>query len=145
MKKVAFDTNILVAALVQPHAMHKRAIQWLKRAKMNELDMVISSHTLAELYAVLTTLPVSPRINSSIAWRLIHENIERHASIVALSSADYKSLLRELRDLMLPGGIVYDAIILKSALKAGAKQLLTCNIAVFRRISLHKEIQLVEP
>lgn len=143
--KIAFDTNVLVAGLVQPHTMHERAIQWLKRAKTGKLEMIISSHTLAELYAVLTTLPVSPRITSSMAWRLIHENIEQHASIVALSTSDYKSIIRELRDLMLSGGVVYDAIILKSALKAGAKQLLTFNIADFRRIYLHKEIQLIEP
>ena len=74
--KILFDTSVLVAAVVQPHPMHSRALPWLKRAKAGEYDFVVATHTLAELYAVLTTLPVKPRISSSTAWRLIQENIE---------------------------------------------------------------------
>jgi hypothetical protein len=40
------------------------------------------------MYAVLTTLPLKPRISTSIAWRLISENIESKAKIVSLSTQD---------------------------------------------------------
>ena len=76
--KVFFDTSVLVAALVKLHPMHSQAINWLKRAKSHDLDMIISSHTLAELYAVLTTLPVSPKITPEMAWRLISEKHRRN-------------------------------------------------------------------
>lgn len=66
--KVLFDTSVLVAALVKPHPAHTRAFPWLKKAKSGELTMIVSSHTLAEIYAVLTTLPVSPRITPDIVW-----------------------------------------------------------------------------
>ena len=143
--KILFDTSVLVAALVQAHPMHSHAVQWLKRSKSKEFDMVISSHTLAELYAVLTSMPVSPRITPEISWRLIHQNIESVASVTALSSSDYISVIRSLRDLGLSGGIVYDALILKSALKSGAEKLLTFNVSDFKRISQGEEIKIVAP
>jgi predicted nucleic acid-binding protein len=143
--RVVFDTSVLVAALVQPHPMHNRALPWLKQAKAHEIDMIISSHTLAELYAVFTTLPVSPRISSDIAWRLINENIVKVASIVSLKSLDYIAVIKELRDSGLSGGIVYDTLIFKSALKSGANRLLTFNLSDFERLSQHQGIEIILP
>ncbi|HDH87226.1 MAG: hypothetical protein DRG35_02195 [Deltaproteobacteria bacterium] len=59
--KTLFDTSVLVAAIVEPHSMHTRALPWLQRAKAGEIDFLAASHTLAELYAVLATLPLKPR------------------------------------------------------------------------------------
>ncbi len=56
--KILFDTSVLVAAMIEPHPFHNSAFPWLKRVKSNEIEMLVASHTLAELYAVLTTLPV---------------------------------------------------------------------------------------
>lgn len=83
--KILFDTSVLESAIVEPHPMHSRAMPWLQRAKAGKFDFVVASHTLAELYAVLTTLPVRPRISPAIAWRLVHENVETSAKIVSLS------------------------------------------------------------
>ena len=58
--RIVFDISVLVAALVQPHPFHDRALSWLKRANAEEFDLIVSSHTIAELYAVFSTLPVSP-------------------------------------------------------------------------------------
>jgi len=143
--RIVFDTSVLVAALVQPHPMHHRAFPWLKQAKAHEIDMIISSHTLAELYAVLTTLPVSPRISPDIAWRLIDENIVKVASIVSLKSSDYITVIKELRDAGLSGGIVYDILIVQSALKSNADNLLTFNVSDFERLSRHRDIKVLSP
>ena len=78
--KTLFDTSMIVAALVETHPMHERAFPWFKRSKAKEFELIIASHTLAELYAVLSTLPIKPRISPSVAWRLIHENIEARRS-----------------------------------------------------------------
>ena len=132
--KILFDTSVLVAAVVQPHPMHSRALPWLKRAKAGEYDFVVATHTLAELYAVLTTLPVKPRISSSTAWRLIQENIEGSAKIVSLSPSDYRHTIKRMADFGLNGGIIYDAIIAKVAQKAGIERLMTFNADDFRRV-----------
>lgn len=143
--KVFFDTSVLVAALVQPHPMHSRAINWLKQVKSRQFDMVISSHTLAELYAVLTTLPVSPRITPEMAWRLISENIEGIATTVSLSTSDYIATIKHLRDSGLSGGIVYDALAFKAAIKSNAAKLVTFNVYDFKRIWPDEKIQIVSP
>ncbi|HEV2064753.1 MAG TPA: PIN domain-containing protein, partial [Thermoanaerobaculia bacterium] len=74
--KVLFDTSVLVAAMVEPHPVHERALSWLKRARVGDFEFLVASHTLAELYAVLTTLPVRPRISPEIASRLVQQNVE---------------------------------------------------------------------
>jgi len=132
--KILFDTSVLVAAVVQPHPMHSRALPWLKRAKAGEYDFVVATHTLAELYAVLTTLPVKPRISSSTAWRLIQENIEGSAKTVSLSPSDYRQTIKRMADFGLSGGIIYDALIAKVAQKAGIERLMTFNADDFRRV-----------
>jgi len=142
---ILFDTSVLVAALVKAHPVHERAVSWLKRAKTGEVIMTISSHTLAELYAVLTTLPVSPRISPDMAWRLINENIEKTATVVPLDTEDYIETIRQLKAGGFSGGIVYDALIFKTALKSGADSLLTLNASDFTRLKFGEAPKIIEP
>ena len=125
--KILFDTSVLVAAIVEPHPMHGRALPWLQRAKAGKFDFVVASHTLAEFYAVLTTLRVKPRISPSGAWRLVHEDVDMSAKYVSLSMSDYKSTVEDVADLGLRGGTVYDALIAKAAQKSKVERLLTFN------------------
>jgi predicted nucleic acid-binding protein len=142
---ILFDTSVLVAALVKAHPVHERAVSWLKRAKTGEVSMAISAHTLAELYAVLTTLPVSPRISPDMAWRLINENIEKTVVVVPLGTEDYIKTIRQLKDGGFSGGIIYDALIFKAALKSGADSLLTLNAADFTRLKFGEAPRIIEP
>ncbi len=132
--KVLLDTSVLVAALVEPHPEHLRALPWLTKAKSKSNDLVMASHTIAEVYAVLSTLPVSPRISPGLAWRLIHESIEPNVSIVSLTSSEYIATVKRLSDLGLSGGVVYDALIVRAAQKSGADRIVTFNIHDFKRI-----------
>jgi len=132
--KILFDTSVLVAAIVQAHPLHNRALSWLKKAKAEEFELIVSSHTLAELYAVLSTLPVSPRIAPGLAWRLIHESVEPVATVISLSSSDYLATIKRVSDLGIVGGAVYDALIVRAARKSEADQLLTFNVDDFERI-----------
>jgi len=132
--KTLFDTSVLVAAIVEPHPMHTRALPWLQRAKAGEIDFLVASHTLAELYAVLTTLPLKPRISPLTAWRLVHDNVETSAKIISLSPSDYKDTIKHMSELGLTGGIIYDALIVKAAQKSGVERLLTFNADAFIRL-----------
>ena len=91
------------------------------------MEMFVCTHTLAELFAVLTRLPLKPRIQPAMAWRLIRENVERHAGLVSLTGADYKAVLQSQAELGLEGGRIYDALIAKAADKSGVDWLLTLN------------------
>ncbi len=132
--KVFFDTSVLVAAVVQPHPMHPCALSWLKRTKRREIEFFVASHTLAELYAVLTTLPVSPRITPGTAWRLVHENVETAANIISLSPSEYRATIKRIAELGLSGGLIYDALIAKAAQKSGVDCLLTFNADDFKLV-----------
>jgi predicted nucleic acid-binding protein len=132
--KTLFDTSVLVAAIVEPHPMHNRALPWLQRGKTGELAFFVASHTLAELYAVLTTLPIKPMISPSTAWRLIHDNIEISAKIISLSPSDYQDIIKRVSEFGLSGGIIYDALIVKAAKKSKVERLLTFNINNFKRV-----------
>ena len=143
--KVLLDTSVLVAALVKPHPEHLRSLPWLTKSKSKSNELVIASHTIAELYAVLSTLPVSPRISPGLAWRLIHESIEPNVSIVSLTSSDYSAIVKHLSDLGLSGGTVYDALIVKAAQKSGAGRIVTLNTNDFKRVWPEGANRIVEP
>ena len=114
--------------------MHERSLVWLKRAKAEELEMLVASHTIAELYGVLTTLPLRPRITPDTALRLILENVRKIAKIVPLSVSDYEATIERLAELGIPGGAVYDALIARAAEKSSAERLLALNASDFERV-----------
>jgi hypothetical protein len=94
--KTLFDTSIIVSGIVESHPMHAKCLPWLQRAKAGDVECIVASHTLAETYAVLTTLPVKPRISPLVAQRLIDNNLQAIARIVP--EGDYRcGLVRRRR------------------------------------------------
>jgi predicted nucleic acid-binding protein len=128
------DTSVLVASMVRAHPRHARSVRWHGRAKRGEHAFLVAAHTLAELHAVLTRLPLSPRIEPAMARRLVHENVEQPAKIVTLRGSDYGAVLRSVSDLGLAGGIVYDALIARAAERSGVDRLLTLDPEHFLRV-----------
>lgn len=114
--------------------MHTRALPWLQRAKAGEVAMVVATHSVAELYAVLTGLPVHPRITAAIAWQLIDENIARTAAMVPLSWNDYRAVIKRLSDRGVVGGVTYDALIVRAAQKARVARVVTLDPDDFQRV-----------
>lgn len=145
MKKMLFDTSVLVAGMVAAHPKHHSAFKWLQRARAKEISVFISAHSLAETYAVLTRLPLSPRITSDIARYLLRENVENMAKVVSLTAQDYQKVLKNVTELGLSGGIIYDAITLYAAEKSKVDQLLTLNVRDFERLKPKKNDFVLRP
>ena len=103
-------------------------------ALAKELDMIVAAHTIAELYAALSTFPIKPRISPLIARKLISENIETVAEIISLTSREYISVIKQISELGLAGGITYDALIAKVAQKSKVERLLTLDANHFTRV-----------
>jgi predicted nucleic acid-binding protein len=143
--KTLFDTSVIIAALVEAHPMHQRAFPWLKQAKEKNFELIVAGHTVAELYAVLSTLPTKPRISPTVAWKLIHENVETAARIVPLTAAEYSSTIKKISEMGLVGGITYDALIAKVAEKSKVEQILTLNPDHFKRVWPEGEKIIVSP
>ena len=131
--QMLFDTSVLVPAMVKAHPAHTSAHRCLTKAIGAELTFLIAAHSLAECYSLLTTLPLSPRIAPSSALHLLKQNVTDHAHLVALTAEDYHATLARAVNLSLPGGVVYDGLILAAAEKAGASVLLTNNKNDFAR------------
>lgn len=136
--RLFFDTSVLIAAFIESHPAHEASLKRLNAVRNGRDTFLIGGHTLAELYAVLTRLPVSPRINPALAHRLIEENT-REAGISVLSAKEYKGLLISMVKDGHTGGIIYDAILLQSAIKAKADVLITLNPADFNRVQGSKK------
>lgn len=80
--KVLFDTSILVAALVDSHPKHSVSFPWLTKAKNRKIEGFVATHTLAELYAVLTSLPIQRKASTSEIWQLIEKSVLANFEIV---------------------------------------------------------------
>ncbi len=143
--KAFFDTSVLIAGMVTSHSRYASAFPWLRKGVAGELEWFVGAHTLAELYAVLTRLPLKPKIPPAAAWRMIRENVERHAAIIPLSVTDYKSVLQSQAELGLEGGNIYDALIAKAAEKSGADVLLTLNLKDFVSVWPKGKTKIREP
>jgi len=131
--KVFFDTSVLVAATVAAHPAHARSVPWLQRAVGGDIALVVCTHILAEMYAVLTRIPSSPRVTPTAARRLIDENIG-NGTVVELEAGDYRQVIESLVHLGLSGGVIYDALMVRAAQKAEVDRLLTLNEGHFRRV-----------
>jgi len=131
MKTYLFDSSVLVAAIIEKHPHHEKAFPWLKDAVRGKIGYVISTHTLAELFSVLTGMPASPKISPSQAKLLIEKNTET-AKTIDLNAKDYHNVISLLAELNLSGGIIYDALSAYAAKKAGTDYILTFNHNDFR-------------
>ncbi len=132
--RIFFDTSVLIPALIANHPRHAEAARRLERVHAGAIQLVISTHTIAELYATLSALPVSPRISSGEAVQLIRENVLSRAEIVALDESDYEQVISLAAEMDVSGGAVYDALHVHAARKAVADRLWTMNERDFVRI-----------
>lgn len=143
--KVFFDSSVLVASLVAKHPHHARAMSVISRALRGQDEAHVAAHGLAETYAVLTTLPVVPRITPDAAQRLVKENVLASCKVVALTAAEYEALLTSLAEQGIVGGATYDAIHAACARKASVRRLFTFNVAHFHRVAPDWQDRIVAP
>jgi predicted nucleic acid-binding protein len=143
---VLFDTNVVVAGLVERHPHHDRAVVWFKRALVGEVRIVLAHHGLAECFAVLTVLPLKPAITPDLAYRLLNEGVigTCKASVIALTPVEYLSVLARCAQRGMTGGVIHDAVLARCAQKAAAK-VLTFNHKHFKHLCLHGADDVIVP
>ncbi|HEY0792548.1 MAG TPA: PIN domain-containing protein [Chthoniobacterales bacterium] len=126
--------------MVFSHPQHVPAAAALSRVLLGQDKGSVCCHSLAELYAVLTRLPLSPSIHPSEAHRLIDANVLAHFQLVPLTVEDYRESLRALAAAGWAGGLIYDALLLRAAEKCAAEQVFTFNASHFRRLAHGREL-----
>jgi len=132
--KILMDTSVLAAAMVEAHPFHEQSFPWLEGAMRGDFVGLVSAHSLAELYSILTTLPVSPKISPNDARQMIRENIVAFFEVISLPAKSYVEIIDHLAELGIVGGATYDALILRSAIDSEVDRVFTLNIKDFKRI-----------
>lgn len=100
---VALDTSTAVALLMSSHTAHRTV-----RRRLRDDDLVLTQHSLAETYSVLTRLPADARVSPADAVHLIDSNFGPPALVPPASAADVPRLFAELN---IVGGAVYDGLV----------------------------------
>ncbi len=132
---IFFDTTVLVASSEQSHPHHAQARPALLRVAKGQDNGFISAHSIAEVYAALTRLPVQPRIHPVEAVRMITENILPHFEVIPLDKQDYWEVLKTMASEGWIGAKIYDALLLRCAAKRNPERIYTFNLADFRQLA----------
>lgn len=144
MRVVAFDTNVILAALLTWHEHHSRAFPVLQGAVSGPDRLVLPLPALIEAYAVLTRLPAAQRVPPPEALAALSGTFEQRFQIVSLDGAEGWALLASAVTRSIAGGATYDAHIAACARKAGVSELVTFNERDFSRFDLG-DMKLVVP
>ncbi len=143
--KLFFDTSVLVAASEQSHPHYGQAWPALRRVTARKDQGFMSGHSIAELYAALTRLPVQPRIHPTEAARIITDNVLPHFEMVPIAKKDYTEALRLVGDGGWTGAKIYDALLIGCAAKCGADRIYTFNLGDFRQLAPNLEEKICTP
>ena len=132
--KIFCDTSVLVAGCVRHHPHFNRARPILERAHLGGDEYFISAHSLAEVYAVLTMLPLQPKIVPVEAKTILDMNITPLFKRVQVTAKLYDTAISRCVKLGFSGGIVYDALLLSCAKSIDADRIYTFNVRDFQRL-----------
>lgn len=100
---LAVDTSVAVPLMLRSHSWHKSVSSVLRGQ-----TLLLSGHSLAETYSVLTRLPGDSRLTPADAADLIEV---RFGEALLPHPASAAGLHRELSELGIGGGAVYDALV----------------------------------
>lgn len=135
------DTSTLVAALYTGHPQHAWANAQLDRAEQGQ--PCLSTHTLAEVYKVLTGHP-HIRMAPNDALQMM-DSLLRNYRRIPLTEGHYHAALSRCAAQNLPGSVIFDALIAQAALSAGARAVVTLNPKDFHRLGDDVQALVVSP
>ncbi len=132
--KVFFDTSVLVPVMVDQLSTHSRCFPTFREYTEGGHEGVCSTHALVECYSVMTALPLRRRISPSDARTLISETVAGRVTAVSLGTEEYLEAIERVSGKGLVSGIVYDALHLIAAERAGCERIFTLNVDHFQRL-----------
>jgi len=130
--KEFFDTSVLVAALWGGHVHHQASVTRLGAASKKQ--SACSLHSLAEVYAVMTALPVKPLIPPEQALLFVEEVLAR-LTLVSLDGEEYFAAIQKTAERGFGSSRVYDALLLACAAKVKAQAIYTWNLKHYQALA----------
>jgi predicted nucleic acid-binding protein len=82
----------------------------------------------------MTALPVKPPIPSEQAFLFVQE-VHTRLTLVSLEEAEYFETVQKAAEFGFTSGRIYDALLLRSAVKCQAQTIYTWNLKHFRTIA----------
>jgi len=132
---IFFDTSVLVAASISTHQHHAQALPVVQRVVNKKDHGFISNHAIAEMFAVLTRLPIIPRLHPGEVMRIVTDTVLPHFQTIPLTQHDYREAISLMESGGWRGGKIYDALHLRCAVKSKAERVYTFNVRDFRSLS----------
>jgi predicted nucleic acid-binding protein len=129
--KAFLDTSVLIAGFYGDHEHHSPSIEIFLRFGKNQA--CCAAHSLAEVYAVLTSMPAPRRVSGEQALLFLGD-IRTKLTLIALNAREYFQMAEAVGTAGLAGGTIYDAILGFCALKARAYVIYTWNTKDFLRL-----------
>jgi predicted nucleic acid-binding protein len=130
--KEFFDTSVLVAAFWGGHRDHAASIRLLGAA--NKKQSTCAMHTLAEVYAAMTALPIRPILPPDQVMLFVQEVRDR-LTLVSLDESEYFETIQQAASAGFTSGHVYDVLLLRCAVKVKAQTIYTWNLKHFQAIA----------
>ena len=127
-----YDTSIFVAAFREDHPDHEASIRLFSKADKRHCACAV--HSLAEVYAVMSVLPVRPPIPPQQVLLFIQE-IRSRCTVIALDENEYFETIQDTAEHGFVSGRVYDALLLRCAVKSKAKTIYTWNLKPFHALA----------
>jgi predicted nucleic acid-binding protein len=107
----------------------------LRSAQAKQIQAFTSNHGLAEVFAVLTRLPLRPAIYPSEAWQVVSRNVLPHFVLIDLNTQDYRCALELSAEKGWMGGKIYDALHITAAQKGECDYIYTYNLKHFQDLA----------
>jgi predicted nucleic acid-binding protein len=140
--KAFFDTSVLVPAVIEADKRHEASHRLL--LQFSPAEAACAAHTLAEFYATLTGMKPPNRIQPNQAT-LILSNFRTRFQFIELTSDEVFQAIERTAVLKLPGGIIYDALLLACARKADAEYIYTWNVKHFKMVAPDLAARILTP
>jgi len=140
--KEFFDTSVLIASFWGGHVHHQASVARLGAA--NKKQSACGVHSLAEVYAVMTALPVKPLIPPEQALLFVEE-VRNRLNLVSLNGEEYFAAIERTAARAFGGGRVYDALLLACAAKSGARTIYTWNLKHYQALAPELSSQIRTP
>jgi len=140
--KVFFDTSVLMVAVRE--ADHRHEVSCRLVQQFSPYESSCAAHSLAELYASLTGMKPPNRIRPDSA-ELLLEHFKTNLHCVSLTADEVFQTIHRTARLKLPGGIIYDALILACARKIEAECIYTWNVKHFQMVASDLAERIVMP
>jgi predicted nucleic acid-binding protein len=144
LKKIALDTSVLVAALIEPHHHHPRALRWIEAIDAGRVAAQCTWHAAAETWSVLTRFPLEPPISPALAEVAIDRLLKKVHAVEA-NRETYRAALRRCSERGLRSGVLFDALHLVAAERSKVDAFVTFNRADFERLLTDGSPRLVVP